>query len=230
METTSLIPKSEAVKLKAHLDKHLTAPVTIDLFTKPESPLIVPGRECEACEDTRALVQEVAALSDNIALNVHDFYADPEKPRAFGVDRIPAIVLRGAAKGQVRYIGIPAGYEFASFLEDLGDVSGGETDLSEETKTALKSLDHDVHIQVFVTPTCPFCPGAARLAHKMAVESERVTADVVEASEFPDLVQRYSVQGVPKTVVNDTVEFVGAQPEARLLEHVLKAAEPTSVS
>jgi glutaredoxin-like protein len=230
METTPLIPESEAEKLRAHLEKQLASPVTIDLFTRPESRIIVPGRECEACEDTHALMREIAALSDKITLNIYDFYADPQKPQAFGVDRIPAIVLRGAARGKVRYLGIPAGYEFASFLEDLGDVSGGKTDLSEETKTALKSLDQDIHIQVFVTPTCPFCPGAARLAHKMAVESERVTADVVEASEFPDLVQRYRVQGVPKIVVNDAVEFVGAQPEDSFLEHVLKAAEPAGVA
>jgi predicted DsbA family dithiol-disulfide isomerase len=57
----------------------------------------------------------------------------------------------------------------------------------------------------------------------MAVESDRVTGDVVEASEFPDLVQRYQVSGVPKTVINDRVEFVGSQPEGRFLDHVLRA-------
>ncbi len=64
---------------------------------------------------------------------------------------------------------------------------------------------------------------AARLAHKMAIESEKVTGDVVEASEFPELVQLYRVSGVPKIVVNDRVEFVGAQPEARFLQEVLRA-------
>ena len=57
----------------------------------------------------------------------------------------------------------------------------------------------------------------------MAIESDRVTGDSVEASEFPDLVQRYQVSGVPKTIVNDRVEFVGAQPEGRFLDHVLRA-------
>ena len=61
----------------------------------------------------------------------------------------------------------------------------------------------------------------------MAVESSRVTADVVEATEFPELVQRYSVSGVPKTVVNDFVELVGAQPEATFLREVLRAVAST---
>jgi predicted DsbA family dithiol-disulfide isomerase len=61
----------------------------------------------------------------------------------------------------------------------------------------------------------------------MAIESDRVIGDVVEASEFPELVQRYQVSGVPKIVVNDKVEFVGAQPEGRFLDHVLRAVPKT---
>lgn len=57
----------------------------------------------------------------------------------------------------------------------------------------------------------------------MAMENPKVRADVIEASEFPHLVQRYRVMGVPKTVINERVEFAGAVPEARFLAEVLKA-------
>ena len=63
------------------------------------------------------------------------------------------------------------------------------------------------------------------MAHKMAVESERVTADVIEAMEFPDLAQLYWVRGVPKIVINDSVEFVGALPESQFLEYVKAAVD-----
>ncbi len=63
----------------------------------------------------------------------------------------------------------------------------------------------------------------ARLAHKLAIENEHITADVVEVSEFIDLAQRYQVQGVPKTVINDRVEVLGAVPEPRFVQEVLKA-------
>jgi alkyl hydroperoxide reductase subunit AhpF len=109
-------------------------------------------------------------------------------------------------------------------LHSLIDVARGGTSLAHATTEALRGLSGDVHIRVFVTPSCPFCPGVARIAHQMAVESPDVTADVVEAEEFPELAERYRVRGVPKVVVNDAVEFVGAQPEALFLEHVLRAA------
>jgi predicted DsbA family dithiol-disulfide isomerase len=64
------------------------------------------------------------------------------------------------------------------------------------------------------------------LAHKLAIENEHITADVVEVSEFIDMAQLYRVQGVPKTVVNNRVEFLGAVPEPRFIQEVLKALEP----
>ncbi len=64
------------------------------------------------------------------------------------------------------------------------------------------------------------------MAHKLAIENEHITADVVEVSEFIDMAQRYQVQGVPKTVVNDRIEIVGAVPEPRFIQEVLKALEP----
>jgi predicted DsbA family dithiol-disulfide isomerase len=60
----------------------------------------------------------------------------------------------------------------------------------------------------------------------MAVESSRITADVIEANEFPELSNRFAVSGVPKIVINDRVELIGSQREARFVEAVLAAAEP----
>jgi predicted DsbA family dithiol-disulfide isomerase len=60
----------------------------------------------------------------------------------------------------------------------------------------------------------------------MAIENEHITADVVEVSEFIDMAQLYQVRGVPKTVVNERIEIMGAVPEPRFLQEVLKAIEP----
>jgi glutaredoxin-like protein len=138
--------------------------------------------------------------------------------------KVPTLVLRGAARGVVRYLGIPAGLEFRTLLEDLSAVSRGTTTLGNDSRAKLATLSKPVHVQVFVTPTCPYCPKVASLAHQAAVESKHVIADVVEISEFPDLAAQYRVRGVPKIVINDIVELVGAQPETALVEAILKAA------
>jgi hypothetical protein len=64
------------------------------------------------------------------------------------------------------------------------------------------------------------------LAHHLAIASDKVTADMVEAMEFPHLAQRYSVMGVPRSVINETVHQEGAAPEPMLLER-LKEAIPS---
>jgi len=61
------------------------------------------------------------------------------------------------------------------------------------------------------------------LAHQIAIENAHVTADIVEINEFADLAQRYVIRGVPKTVINDSVEFTGAVPEEQFLEHLKRA-------
>jgi len=67
-----------------------------------------------------------------------------------------------------------------------------------------------------------------RLAYRFAIASDKITADGVEVTGFPDLARRYRISSVPKTIVGDSADFVGAQPEAALLDYVLKVgAEPT---
>jgi alkyl hydroperoxide reductase subunit AhpF len=152
----ALISPVEAAKVADFFRERLPNPVTIDLFTEKKSLLFVPGRrECEYCEETEQLLGEVAALSDKIQLNVHDLRKDPGAGDPFGIETgmIPAYVLNGGARGTARFFGIPAGYEFASLLQDLADVSTSETTLSAMTKESLQSLTTDVHIRVFVTPT-----------------------------------------------------------------------------
>ena len=219
------IPETKAGALRAHLNKALEGPVTLDLFIEPKSAIVVPGRpECELCEETRKLLEDVASLSDQITLTVHDVRTESDLARDTGVRRVPTLVLRGAARGVVRYLGIPAGLEFGTLLEDFAAVSRGTTTLTEESRTKLASLTKPVHVQAFVTPTARNRPKVASLAHQAAVENGHVTADVVEISEFPDLAAQYHVRGVPKIVMNDTVELVGAQPEAAFVDSILRAA------
>ncbi len=179
--------------------------------------------ECSYCEDNRTLALEVAELSDKITARVFDLEDDKEAAEKYGIDKIPAIAVVGQEDYGIRFFGIPAGYEFSSLLESIKLVSTGKPELAADTKNFLDNLQKDVHLQVFVTPTCPYCPGAVILAHKLARHSKRVKADMVEVSEFPHLGNKYGVQGVPRTVINEDVSQEGAAPEQMLLEKIKSA-------
>jgi glutaredoxin-like protein len=213
----SLIQDEQKERIKSQLAQDLMAPVRVVMFTQQ--------MECEFCVQTRQLITEVAALNDKIQAEVRDFVADSELANQFGVDKVPAIVLLGERDYGIRFYGMPYGYEFQTFMSALAIVSKGRTDLSERTKAQLHAIRVPVHIQVFVTLTCPECSTGASMAHKFALENELIRADVIDASEFPQLAVKYGVMGVPKIVVNEKIEFVGVVAEELFLRHVLLAAQ-----
>lgn len=203
-------------RLKEIFEENLEDTVTLIMFTQ--------DFECLYCRETRILLEEVSRLHPLLNLEVYDFQRDEKVAEKYGVDKIPATILIGDRDYGIRFYGIPAGFEFTTLIESILDVSRRKSRLKPETTAKLSSLENDVHIQVFVTPTCPYCPGMARLAYQTALESDKVKADVVEITEFPHLAYRYSVMSVPKTVLNDSIEFVGATSEDSFIEKVVKAS------
>jgi alkyl hydroperoxide reductase subunit AhpF len=134
--------------------EQLAGDVRLLFFTQRDSPLVIPGQDCATCKDTRALLEEVVALSDKLHLEIHEIPPDDEVAREHGIERVPALVLTSdGVKGKVRYFGLPSGYEFSVLLGSLVDVSKAEVDLAEDTIKVLDGLEKDLHLQVFVTPT-----------------------------------------------------------------------------
>lgn len=211
-----MIPDEHREHIRNQLAENLEGPVRVVMFTQE--------LECQFCAQTKLLITELAGLNDKIQAEVHDFVADAELANQYGVDKVPAIVVLGEKDYGIRFYGLPYGYEFQTLMSALVVASKGKTDLSEQTKAQLRSVRVPVHIQVFVTLTCPHCPMAASMAHKFAVENDLIRADAVDAGEFTQLAVKYGVMGVPKIVVNETIEFVGALPENLFLQHVVLGA------
>jgi glutaredoxin-like protein len=212
----SLIPDDKKEQFRNELKEKMEDAVKIVMFTQEV--------ECRFCADTRQLIQEFAALNDEITVEVYDFVADAGKAKEYGVDKIPALAVIGKRDYGVRIYGIPYGYELQTLKEAVIAVSKGKTDLADKTKAILADVKAPVHIQVFVTLTCPHCAAAAAVAHKLAVESDMIRADVIDGNEFPTLAQKYAVIGVPKVIINEKVEFMGAFSEDLFAEHVVLGA------
>ena len=176
-------------KLRARFERDLEGEVRLVLFVQPPTGLYIPGREePQTGRETQQLLEEVAALSPKLHLEVHNPRTELDLARQYGVERTPALILlpgaadgdpetapetgapgdapqppaaetRGAQDGRdhggglVRFFGLPSGYEFATLMDDLVDVSRGRTLLSDATRQALAALPGPLHLQVFVTPT-----------------------------------------------------------------------------
>ncbi|HVN72608.1 MAG TPA: FAD-dependent oxidoreductase [Desulfomonilia bacterium] len=199
--------------------KQLKAPVHLVFFSQEHA--------CAACREQEILLRELSSLSDMLTLEQRDLMKDAELARAYGIDKVPATAVIGEKDYHIRFYGMTMGYEFTSLIEAILMASAGQSGLPPEIEHLLGLIDVPVHLEVMVTLTCPYCPHMVHLAHQIAVSNEHIRSDMVESSQFPQLVQRYNVSGVPRTVINEGyASFEGALPAHQVILEILKAVKP----
>lgn len=189
--------------------------VTMVLFTKEG--------ECATCEETKGLLMEVEELSDKIHVVEKDFEKDFDDAKKYNIEMVPSFVIldHNNEYHGVKFNGIPAGHEINSFIPALLEMSGASNEVPEELVERINKIDKPVNIKVFVTLSCPHCPGAVHNAHKLAMLNKNIEGEMVEAQTFMELSNKHNVTGVPKIVINDTHELVGNQP----MEEFIKIIE-----
>jgi glutaredoxin-like protein len=213
-----LLSEQDRQIVRGHLAV-IEEPVRLLLFTQtfgaPDTVLVA-----------KQVLDEIVSLCDLLTLEEVNFVLEQDRARQYGVEQIPTIVLlRGDQDTRIRFLGAPAGYEFMSLIEAVILAGTNDSGLMPDSRALVaEHVTAPLDIQVFVTPTCPHCPRAVTLAHRMAVESPLITASCVEATEFMDLSRQFRVTGVPKTIVNGSIEILGALPEAQFVRTVVGAA------
>ena len=182
---------------------------------------------CDACTPTRQLLEQLAELSPYVTVEAFNLVLEKDRAAQYAIDRVPAIVVCSPGRDRIRFYGAPFGHELMSLLEAIRLTASGESGLSEDSRARMAAMKKPVHLQVFFTPSCSFCPQMVNLANRLAIERSQITATAIDATQYPDLVRRYSVNGVPKTIINDALEIVGAASEKEVVEAVVQlAAEP----
>jgi glutaredoxin-like protein len=194
-----------------------------DIPNKVTLTVFTDDQHCDYCTEIVQLVNEVAATSDKVSVEEYEIHRDSHRAEELKIQRAPAIAITGKRDYGLRFYGIPSGYEFSTLLHGIQTASSGSTELDDQVKSFLANLDKPVNLQVFVTPTCPYCPRSAVLAIEMAVASDHVNADVIESAEFPDLANQYNVMGVPLSVVNHQERIEGAAPPHMVVDAIRKA-------
>ncbi len=196
-------------------------------LNNPVKMIFFKGQNCQYCDAIKEILTTVQGLAPEgkILYEEHSFEDENDLAKQLNVDKAPATVLKAGEK-KVYFYGVMSGYEFGSLIEDIVDLSTDEVKLEDETIKFLEKIKDDVRMQVFVTPTCPYCPRAVRMAHKFAMINPKIRADMVEAIEFQELSNQYMVSGVPKTVLTvngeDVDSLVGAAPEPYFLDFLKK--------
>jgi alkyl hydroperoxide reductase subunit AhpF len=141
----AILTERDRTAVKAELAK-LGGPVKLIVFTATFGAT-------ETTLETERLVREVAECSDQVTIEVLNLHIDRARAEAYGIDRVPAIVVEGARDYGIRFFGIPMGYEFTNLIDSMIAASSGTPALGVETLERLADLKEPVHIRVFATPT-----------------------------------------------------------------------------
>lgn len=203
---TQLMTSRLVREVEARLRK-LAHPVSLLYFAR--------SGECGTCAAQQALLEEVTALSEKLALEVFDLDADSGQALRYGIEKVPATAVLGYRDYGIRFYGLTAGYQFAPLLESIVMAAGDRSGLAQEIEAAVQSIRRPLHLEILVSLRCPYSGSLVGRAHQLAIANRNILADMVNAVEFPRLVESYRADRVPLIVING---------------HPAPAAEPSAIT
>lgn len=176
--------------------------------------------DCENCNITEQLLNELNDLSELINLTVHNISENEDVKQKYNVNDAPSYLILNSENEQIgsTFYGVPAGHEFNTLITNIIDASDDQQFFEKETLEKIGKITKPVDIKVFVTTSCPHCPGAAINASRLAQLNPNITATIYEAQTFGDIAEKYTVSSVPKIVINEENEFLGNQPIEEFLK------------
>lgn len=207
--------------IKETFFKELTEDVIVEVFTKQ-------GVNDQFNEAAVSLIKALSVLTDKLKVSYHKVGDEQSIKR--NVQRSPSVLI-APDKYRLRYTGAPLGEEGRSFLVAILMASTGKSILNPPSITKIAGLKEKRDIQVFVSPTCPYCPQQVLAAFSAAiVKPDLISADVIEIYENHDLAENLGSLSVPQTLINGIFTGAGLQPEEFFVESLLTLKEPEYVS
>jgi len=183
MEMTDMLDANLKQQLQAYLGR-MTRPIE----------LVATLDDSDAARQMRELLEEVAALSNLITLQLHD---------ADGRVRAPSFtVSRAGADMGIRFAGLPMGHEFTSLVLALLQAGGHPPKVDATVIEQIQGLDGDFDFEVYISLSCQNCPEVVQAINLMAVLNPRVRATMIDGALFQPEVEAKQIMAVPSLYLN----------------------------
>lgn len=200
--------------------KDLKEDVYIEVFTKK-------GVNDQFNDAVIKLVKAISSITPKIKASF--FKIGDEVSRKRGVERSPTILI-SPDKFSIRFTGAPLGEEGRSLIISILMASTGKVLLSEASMKSLRRLDSERKVQVFVSPTCPYCPQQVAYAVSAAIaKRDLISVEIIEIYENRDLSEKLGIISVPQTFINGVLTAPGVVPEEFFVESLISLKMPEAV-
>jgi glutaredoxin-like protein len=175
-------------------------------------------------EFTKNFFTELSEITPKIKVHLKKAKVGDKTEIGLPIRSNPSFTI-GEDKGyKILFSGSPLGYEASQVVETIIAVSNNRHEIDEDLANELESMSKEVNVKVFVTPTCPYCPASAFLANRIAIASKgKVTSEVIEANENPEIAMEWGIESVPTQIINDSEDSItiGVQDENSFINQIL---------
>ncbi|MCS7084635.1 MAG: thioredoxin family protein [Bacteroidia bacterium] len=204
------------------LSAGLVNPVTLRLFVRKSGWLtdVLSGRR-RYTPAPDGLVCRLAESSPLIRYEVHDAYRNQ-------IVHSPIWMVEGPQKRALSFLGTPAGYEVAAFIEAITVASRADSGLAPKVREILSRVSRPVEVEVFTHPLCPFCAAISATAYRFAAENPKISAKTIDAAAFPRLAKWRGVRTFPTVIVNGTFAFSGPKTTERFAQTLVERTTPNA--
>ncbi len=185
--------------------------------------LFVNAVGCESCPDAIQTAQTIKKMAPLVALEIYDQVMDRDKTQLYGITRVPAMVVQDNEGHTVTFYGLHEDVFFSILIETLLAASEARTWFPVDIRSTLRHLAKTVLLQVFVETDCPQCRPVAQTAIGLALESTLVSTEIIIASDYPELIKKYSIKTLPKTIFGGNLHMDGHVTEGEFLEMLFQA-------
>ncbi len=193
----------------------LKQPVRLVLFTTDTGS--------SACQDAIDLARSIKAHMSKLSLEAYDMVMDRDKSEQYGIKRVPAMVVQDGEGRAVTFYGVLEDVFLGILMDTIQSLADTKVWFPADIRRALNHLAHDVKIRVFVESDCPLCRPVAETAIGLALESSFIDADIIIASDFPELIKKHKITKLPMTVFGENIQMGGHVTESEFLELIFKA-------
>ena len=163
--------------------------------------------------ELRDLILDIADLDERVNAEVYNKGENVEVENKIHADKYPVVALLDSDKkySGVKFHGVPGGHELNSFILAIYNLGSAGQQISEETLNNIKKIDKDINIKVCVSLSCHLCPDVVVSSQRIAIENEKVEAEMIDISNFKEIKDKFKVMSVPAIIVNDEQIYFGAK-------------------
>lgn len=201
-----------SLKIIQNSGGQLKQPVRLVVFVKDAS-----------CTAVVELARAIKAQLGKITLEIYDIVMDRDKTEQYAIKRVPALVVQSGDNRMVTLYGQPENLSLELLLNAIRNVSEKKIWFPEEVRKLLQQLTHDVAIRVFIDANSQESKFVAETAIGLAFGSECIAVDIILAADFPDLVAKYRVSTLPKTLFGENQQLEGSILESDFLSMLFQA-------